>query len=46
MALALLEEKPKPTVEEIKNGLSGTLCRCTGYTKVIQAVQSAAEGGT
>lgn len=45
MALALLNEKPKPTVDEIKNGLSGTLCRCTGYTKVIQAVQAASEGG-
>jgi carbon-monoxide dehydrogenase small subunit len=45
MSLALLEEKPKPTVEDIKNGLAGTLCRCTGYTKVIQAVLSVAEGG-
>jgi aerobic-type carbon monoxide dehydrogenase small subunit (CoxS/CutS family) len=45
MSLALLEETPKPTVEDVKNGLAGTLCRCTGYTKVIQAVLSVAEGG-
>jgi aerobic carbon-monoxide dehydrogenase small subunit len=40
-ALALLREKPHPTVEEIKRGISGNLCRCTGYTKIIKAIQDA-----
>lgn len=44
-AKALLDQNPKPSVEEIKDGLSGTLCRCTGYTKIIEAVQAAAKGG-
>lgn len=38
----LLDEKPDPTVEEIKHGLSGNLCRCTGYIKIIDAVKQAA----
>lgn len=38
----LLDEKPNPTVEEIKHGLSGNLCRCTGYIKIIDAVKQAA----
>jgi aerobic-type carbon monoxide dehydrogenase small subunit (CoxS/CutS family) len=41
-ATALLMRNPDPTVEEIRAGLSGNLCRCTGYTKVIAAVQKAA----
>jgi aerobic carbon-monoxide dehydrogenase small subunit len=41
-ALQLLNEKPDPTVEEIKEGLSGNLCRCTGYSQIIQAVSEAA----
>jgi carbon-monoxide dehydrogenase small subunit len=43
---ALLNKMPHPTVEEIMRGLSGNLCRCTGYTKIIAAVQraSATEG--
>jgi carbon-monoxide dehydrogenase small subunit len=41
-AKALLDEKPDPTVPEIRDALSGNLCRCTGYTKMIEAVQDAA----
>jgi carbon-monoxide dehydrogenase small subunit len=42
-ASALLMKTPNPTVEDIRRALSGNLCRCTGYTKVIRAVQRAAE---
>ena len=43
MTKALLEENPKPTREEVKEGLGGNLCRCTGYVKIIDAVMAAAE---
>lgn len=39
----LLEENPDPTTEEIREGLSGNVCRCTGYVKIIDAVKDAAE---
>ena len=42
-AKALLIKNPHPTKEEIKRALSGNLCRCTGYTKIIKAVETAAE---
>lgn len=42
---ALLMKKPDPTREEIREGLSGNLCRCTGYTKIIDAVEKAAGRG-
>jgi carbon-monoxide dehydrogenase small subunit len=41
-AKALLDQKSNPTVEEIKEGISGNICRCTGYTKIIEAIQIAA----
>lgn len=40
---ALLTENPTPTEEEIRFYLSGNLCRCTGYDKIVRAVQAAAE---
>ena len=40
-AQVLLKENPEPTQEEIKMGISGNLCRCTGYTKIIKAIESA-----
>lgn len=40
---ALLSDKPNPSDQEIKEGLDGNLCRCTGYAKIIQAVKLAAE---
>ena len=39
---ALLEENPKPGRAEIKEALSGNLCRCTGYSRIVSAVQGAA----
>lgn len=40
---ALLDSNPEPTEEQIREGLSGNFCRCTGYTKIIRAVGTAAE---
>ena len=42
-AKALLDENPNPTRDEIRQALSGNLCRCTGYTKILQAVELAAK---
>ena len=39
---ALLDENPEPTRDEIKTGLAGNLCRCTGYVKIVDAVEAAA----
>lgn len=43
MAKALLEENPAPTEEEIRFGIAGNICRCTGYTKIVEAIRIAAE---
>ncbi len=40
---ALLREHPQPTREQIKEALAGNLCRCTGYTKIYEAVEAAAQ---
>ena len=40
---ALLDKNPKPTEEEIRHGLEGNICRCTGYHNIVKAVQEAAE---
>ena len=45
-AEALLSENPHPTEEEIREGLSGNLCRCTGYNAIVKAVARAAEEGS
>ncbi len=42
-AKALLDENPNPTRQEVKEGLGGNLCRCTGYVKIADAVLAAAE---
>jgi len=42
-AKALLLENPSPVEEEIRTAMAGNLCRCTGYNKIIKAVQTAAE---
>lgn len=44
-AAALLRKNPTPGVEEIKREISGNLCRCTGYVKIIKAIQSVSEQG-
>jgi len=41
-AAALLSERPSPTRQEVKEALAGNLCRCTGYTKILDAVELAA----
>ena len=41
--VALLRHNLRPTIDEIKHGLEGNLCRCTGYVNIIKAVQHAAE---
>jgi carbon-monoxide dehydrogenase small subunit len=40
-AVTLLERNPRPNLEEIREGLSGNLCRCTGYTKIFESVVAA-----
>lgn len=43
-AYALLQEKAEPSDDEIKDGIEGNLCRCTGYVKIIEAIRSVAKG--
>jgi carbon-monoxide dehydrogenase small subunit len=45
-SVALLQENPKPTEEEIRLGLEGNLCRCTGYHNIVRAVQHASGQGS
>jgi len=40
-AKALLDENPLPSEEEIRNGIAGNLCRCTGYLQIVQAIKAA-----
>jgi carbon-monoxide dehydrogenase small subunit len=42
-AKALLDENPHPTQEEIKKGISGNICRCTGYYQIVEAIELAAQ---
>jgi carbon-monoxide dehydrogenase small subunit len=42
-AISLLEENPNPTEEDVRIGLEGTLCRCTGYHNIVQSVLAAAK---
>ncbi len=44
-ARTLLDRNPSPALDEVREGLAGNLCRCTGYTKIYEAVMLAAEGG-
>lgn len=43
-AKALLEKKSRPSKEEIKRAISGNLCRCTGYKKIIEAIEAVSKG--
>ena len=43
--ISLLQENPDPSEAEIREGLEGNLCRCTGYHNIVQAVQAAARAG-
>jgi aerobic carbon-monoxide dehydrogenase small subunit len=44
-AVSLLRENPAPTEEQVRSGLEGNLCRCTGYHNIVRAVLAAAEAG-
>lgn len=43
-ATALLEENPDPTSDEIREGIHGNICRCTGYNSIVRAIAAVAEG--
>ena len=45
-AAALLEGNPSPTIEEIKKGISGNLCRCTGYNQIVSAIQTCTQSNS
>ncbi len=44
-ALAFLRQNPRPTGDEIKEAIKGNICRCTGYSRILGAIQNAAEKG-
>jgi carbon-monoxide dehydrogenase small subunit len=41
---AFLKENPAPTEKEIREGIEGNICRCTGYNSIVRAVEAAAKG--
>ena len=41
----LLDENPRPSQQEIREAIAGNLCRCTGYTRIVEAIAAAAGGG-
>ena len=43
-AKAFLDDNPHPTEEEVRRGIAGNLCRCTGYVKIVEAIMSVAHG--
>ena len=43
-ATYLLEQNPHPSEEEIRRGIQGNICRCTGYVNIVEAIKSVAEG--
>jgi carbon-monoxide dehydrogenase small subunit len=43
-AVSLLAENPDPTEEQVRSGLEGNLCRCTGYHNIVRAILAAARG--
>ena len=43
-ATYLLEQNPHPTEEEIRRGIQGNICRCTGYVNIVEAIKTASEG--
>ncbi|HTE48149.1 MAG TPA: 2Fe-2S iron-sulfur cluster-binding protein, partial [Gemmatimonadaceae bacterium] len=45
-AIALLKEIPNPTEDDVRRGMSGNLCRCGAYPKIIRAVMAAAQAGS
>jgi len=44
-AKALIDQNPQPSRDEIKEAIAGNLCRCTGYVKIVAAIESVAEQG-
>ncbi|MET0902453.1 MAG: (2Fe-2S)-binding protein [Acidimicrobiales bacterium] len=44
-AVSLLEEQPNPSERDVREGIEGNLCRCTGYHNIVKAVLAAADGG-
>lgn len=45
-AKALLDQNPRPGEKEIRSAIAGNLCRCTGYTKIVEAIGACATGGS
>jgi aerobic carbon-monoxide dehydrogenase small subunit len=45
-SIDLLNDNPTPDAEQVRDGLEGNLCRCTGYQNIVKAVLSASKGGT